>query len=78
MMPFAEIAIHIVPAPLRKVTSPSDPLAELFLGPDLTQFSKNGTGEFKNSISLLTWLMETEIIWVATFQAHETETKWTL
>lgn len=58
IMSFVEIAIHIIPAPLRKVTSPSDLLAELFLDPDLTQFSKNGTGAFKNSISLLTGLME--------------------
>ena len=76
-MPFVEITIHIIPAPLRKVTSPSDLLAELFLDPDLTQFNKNGTGEFKNSISLLTWLMETEVILVAAFQTHEAKIKGT-
>lgn len=42
IMPVVDIAIQIIPVPLRKVISPSDPLAELFLDPDLTQFSKNG------------------------------------
>lgn len=51
VMPVVENTIHIIPAPLRKVTSPSDLLAELFLDPGLTQFTKNGTGESKNSVS---------------------------
>lgn len=51
IMPFAEVTIHISPALLREVSSPSDLLDELFLDSDLTQFSKNGTGEFKNSLS---------------------------
>ncbi|RMC14798.1 hypothetical protein DUI87_06974 [Hirundo rustica rustica] len=50
IMLFAEFTIHITHALLRGVSSPSDLLDELFLDSDLTQFSKNGTDEFKNSL----------------------------
>lgn len=71
IMPFVEFS----PAVLRKVSSPSDLLDELFLDSDLTQFRKNRTGEFKNNLSLLTWVMEVEVILVATLQVGGTKSK---
>lgn len=75
IIPFVELTIHITPTLLRKVSSPSDLLDGLFFDSDLTQFSKNGTGEFENSFSLLTWVMEIEVILVATLQIEAQRSK---